>query len=69
MIWIINNEESHEIISCNTSYGEDDKGELWITRPNGKNLRVFRGSNYEVRELKEAIDYAIKTGEKTFTIN
>lgn len=67
MIWIIKGNESHEIISCNTAI-DDKKSELWVTRPNGKNLKIFEGSSDDVKELKEAIDYAIKHNEKTFTI-
>lgn len=67
MIWIIKGEESHEIISCNTIHN-NDKGEVWITRPNGKNFKVFNGAKEEAKELKEAIDFAIKHNEKTFTI-
>lgn len=67
MIWIIKGSESHEIISCNTAINKD-KGQLWVTRPNDKNLKVFEGSADDVKELKEAIDYAIKHNEKTFII-
>ena len=68
MIWIIKGNESHEIISCNVA-DKEDKSELWVTRPNGKNLKIFESQNKDiVKELKEAIDFAIKIGEKTFTI-
>lgn len=67
MIWIIKGNESHEIISCNTAI-DDKRSELWVTRPNGKSLKIFEGSSDDVKELKEAIDYAIKHNERTFTI-
>lgn len=67
MIWIIKGDESHEAISCNSVYN-DDKGEVWITRSNGKSLKVLSGTKDEAKELKEAIDFAIKHNEKTFTI-
>ena len=39
MIWIIKDEMSHQIISCNVHL-EDGKHQLWVTRPNGKSLKL-----------------------------
>lgn len=68
MIWIIKGNESHEIISTNI-HVEDDKFQLWVTRPNGKTIKIFEDKDKnEANLLKDAIDYAITTGEKSFTI-
>ena len=69
MIWIIKGSESHEIISANVCH-EKDKSELWVTRPNGKNLKVYENVDvHEVNLYKEAIDFAIEQGEKAFRID
>ena len=68
MIWIIVNDESHQIISCNI-HSADGRHQLWVTRPNGKNLKVLeKDTHSEIMEVKEAIDYAISSGYKTFTV-
>ena len=69
MIWIIKGDESHEIISANVCNVEG-KSELWVTRPNGKNLKVYENTEpVEVNLYKEAIDFAIEQGEKAFRID
>ena len=70
MIWEIKGDESHEIMSSNMFENEEEEiFEVWITRPNGKNLKVFvHEDKDEAKLFKEALDYAIKTGEKTFTV-
>lgn len=69
MIWVILKDESHQIISSNI-FTEGNKHQVWVTRPNAKNLKVFEDKDIEeALLLKEALDFAIKTGEKTFTIS
>ena len=70
MIWLIKGDESHNIVSCNVFENEEEEQyEVWVTRPNSKNLKIFTHElKKEASLLKEAIDYAIKTGENTFTI-
>lgn len=70
MIWIVVGDESHQIISCNVHKWDNEyaKLELWVTRPNGKNLKIKEGNKEEIMELKEAIDYAIENGETAFRI-
>lgn len=59
-MWIIKNDMSHQIVSCNIHF-EDDKYQLWITRSNGKNLKLSESDNKdEITTIKDAIDYAIK---------
>lgn len=65
MIAIIKGNVTHYMISSNTNYNEkEDKHELWISRPNGKNLKIKESPDAEEIELvKEAIDYGIENGE------
>ena len=67
-MWIIKGEESHEIISCNI-FSENDKHQLWVTRPNGKNLKIDESTDKsKIEELKEAIDYAIEHKESALRL-
>jgi hypothetical protein len=68
MIWLVLNNESHQIISCNIFNG-DNIHQLWVTRPNGKNLKVVESNKEEaIREIKDAIDFAIEQGFTTVSI-
>ncbi len=68
MISIILGKATHQINSHNI-HKEGDNYQLWITRPNDKNLKIKESTNEnEIVELKEAIDYAIKHGQSTFEI-
>jgi hypothetical protein len=68
MLWIVQDGESHEIISCNT-YFRDGKHQLWIERPNGKTRLIAESEDKKiVEEIKEAIDYAIEHGHKTLRL-
>ena len=63
MIWIVKGDMSHQIISCNVHF-EDGKYQLWVTRVNGKSLKLDENVKKEVvMELKEAIDFAIEHKE------
>ena len=62
MLWIVDDNASYQIISCNT-HDEGEISQLWITRPNGKSLKIREGSKEEVRLFKEAIDWAIEHKE------
>lgn len=63
MIWIVKGDFSHEIISCNI-HEEDGKYQLWVTRVNGKNLKLDENTNKDkMMEIKDAIDYAIEHKE------
>lgn len=65
MIAIIKSDVTHYIISCNTNHNPNsDTHELWISRPNGKNLKVSESKDQqEISLIKEAIDYGIENGE------
>ena len=62
-MWIIKDEISMEIIACNV-HEENDLFQLWVTRSNGKNFKLFENKDKEeVLTYKEAIDYAIEHKE------
>lgn len=68
MIWIIKDDMSHQIISCNI-HEENGVYQLWVTRPNGKNLKLDENKNKAiVMEVKSAIDYAIEHNEQALRL-
>lgn len=68
MIWLVINNESHQIVSCNIHNSEKDVYELWVTRVNGKSLKIKEGTYEKIVEIKEAIDYAIENDEKALRL-
>lgn len=69
MIWIIKGDESYEIAAVNIAK-KANHVELWVTRTNGNGLKILENNNLEeVQEYKEAIDFAIQEGKRTFRIN
>jgi hypothetical protein len=63
MIWLIIGNVSHQIISCNV-HEEDGVFQLWVTRPNGKNLKIEESTDKaKILEIKDAIDFAIEHKE------
>lgn len=70
MLWLqIEPTKSHEIISCNTCVTKEGFHQVWVERPNGKTLMVKESeSENEIKEIKEAIDFAISVGEKSLKL-
>ena len=69
MLWLIIGDYSHQIVSCNL-FSENGKHQLWVTRPNNLGLKVKESDNIEeIRELKEAIDFAIENKYSTFKLS
>lgn len=70
MLWIIKNDTSYQIVSCNMFHNiETGMHELWVTRHNGKNLKIEEDVEKEkVLLVKEAIDYAIEHNETTLRL-
>jgi hypothetical protein len=68
MLWLVMGNKSEQIISCNVHRKENGTAELWVERINGKSRKVRSGSAEEVLEVKEAIDYAIKTGHTSLEL-
>jgi hypothetical protein len=68
MIAIKVDNATHEAISYNTHI-EDGTYQLWIARPNGKNLKIAEGTQAEMEELKSALDYAVEHNKRIFKIS
>lgn len=69
MLWLVMDEASHEIKSCNTCE-KDGLFQVWVERANGKSLKVNESSvREEVEVIKDAIDWAIQEGHKTLRLN
>ena len=67
-MWIIQEEVSHEVISCNI-HQDGDIHQLWVTRSNGKSLKIMESKNKEeIITAKDAFDYAIEHGEPALHI-
>ena len=67
-MWILQEKESHEIISCNV-HQQGELYQLWVTRPNDKSLKIMESENKdEVVTMKKAVDYAIEHGECAFNL-
>ena len=68
MLWLILKQASHQIMSCNIHNDVDKEGnpiyQLWITRPNGKSLKIEENKEKKfIEEIKNAIDFAIENKE------
>lgn len=68
MLWLVIKGASYQIISCNI-HEENGVHKLWIERPNGKSLKIKESKHFdEVKEVKDAIDYAIRKGHTTLEL-
>lgn len=67
MIWIVKDERSYQAIGANVAVS-NGKYSLWIERPTGASVKIIEGDKEEVEEYKEAIDFAVKSGERLFEI-
>jgi hypothetical protein len=69
-MWIIKEQESHEIMSCNIHKNKDTNFfELWATRPNNRSVKITESENLEdVSLVKEAIDYTIEEGQSALRL-
>ena len=71
MIWLVTKNESFQITGQNLFHNKkEEQFELWGTRLiSGKTILIFASKEEEeVKLLRDAIDYAIEHGEKTFTL-
>lgn len=67
MLWLVNGQQSEQIVACNI-HRNGKNFELWVERGNGKTRKIRSGSNEEVMEIKEAIDFAIREGHKSLEL-
>ena len=70
MLWIVTKDNaSHCIISCNI-HEKDGMYQLWVTRANDKSLKLDESAKLEdITIIKEAIDFAIETGERVLRLH
>ncbi len=73
MLWLIRGEDqSDSIVGCNIftdSTKPKTEHQLWVTRTNGKTTMIDANEDKGVvQEIKDAIDYAIETGEPALRI-
>lgn len=71
MIWLVIDNESVQIVGQNVFYNSSKKKhELWGVRASsGKSFLIYESENEgDVTLVRDAIDYAIDTGEKTFVL-
>ena len=68
-MWIVEDKLSYEIIGVNIHTTVNNMHEVWATKKDGKTKLIKKSKDInEVSEIKEAIDYAIKTGDKVLEL-
>lgn len=71
MLWLIdskNSDKSFYITSCNI-HKNNGEYEVWVGKPDGKTQLIRSSDNEEsIREVKEAIDFAIEHKESALRI-
>ena len=68
MLWLVTEESSNLIVSCNLHH-KNDMHSVWVERQNGKNMKVLESNDLDkVKEIRNAIDYAIETKEPTLDL-
>lgn len=69
MLWLILQNESHQIDSCNLHTKENGLHQVWVTKVGGKGLLVGESKERkEVELIKKAIDYAIEMNESVLRL-
>lgn len=69
MLWLIKEGASHQVVGCNI-HEENGKHQLWVERSNGKSVKIAESKNREdVKEVKGAIDFAIKKGDPVLELH
>lgn len=60
---------SYEIRAVNIHENNNNEFELWVTKTDGKNKLLKTSKNLaEIVEIKEAVDYSIKIGDKVLEL-
>lgn len=68
MLWLVTNGQSCAITGCNI-HSSNGKHQVWVERTGGKTLKIAESASLEdVQVVKEAIDYAVKNGEKVLEL-
>ena len=68
-MWIVEDNLSYEIIGVNVHEPSEGLFELWVTKKDNKTKLVKRSNDKEeIQLIKDAIDYAIKIGDKVLEL-
>lgn len=68
-MWIMEDKLSYEIIGVNIHETSEGLFEIWVTKKDNKTKLVKRSNDKEeIQLIKEAIDYAIKIGDKVLEL-
>lgn len=68
-MWIMEDKLSYEIVGVNIHETSEGLFELWVTKKDNKTKLVKRSNDKEeIQLIKEAIDYAIKIGDKVLEL-
>ena len=68
-MWIMEDKLSYEIIGFNIHETSEGLFELWVTKKDNKTKLVKRSDDKEeIQLIKDAIDYAIKIGDKVLEL-
>lgn len=68
-MWIMEDSLSYEIIGVNIHETSEGLFEIWVTKKDNKTKLVKRSDDKEeIQLIKEAIDYAIKIGDKVLEL-
>ena len=68
-MWIMEDKLSYEIIGVNIHEASEGLFELWVTKKDNKTKLVKKSDDKEeIQLIKDAIDYAIKIGDKVLEL-
>ena len=68
-MWIMEDKLSYEIIGVNIHETSEGLFEIWVTKKDNKTKLVKRSDDKEeIQLIKDAIDYAIKIGDKVLEL-
>ena len=69
MIWVNLGNRSYLATAINLAKEQEDgKVSLWIERSNGSGIKIFSGDEEVAQEHKDAIDFAVSQGYKTYEL-
>ena len=68
-MWIVEDKLSYEIIGVNIHETSEGLFELWVTKKDNKTKLVKKSNDKEeIQLIKDAIDFAIKIGDKVLEL-
>ena len=68
-MWIVEDKLSYEIIGVNIHETSEGLFEIWVTKKDNKTKLVKKSNDKEeIQLIKDAIDFAIKIGDKVLEL-